>query len=303
MKKLLFLVCAACLAFGGNLFGQTINMGTYPINFGNGCGYGQIKDLNGTRKLSIGGYNGCIGPPGGWTTVTIDYWLDRVSIGYTLTSPSYQLQLTKNSAAKPGSAYWTVVSDKRFKKDIRPYKKGLDLIKAIDPVYFKYNEASGIVDDSEFVGVLAQDLQAVAPDMVDYIPDPEEKDKDTDYLSADLSQLDFALVNAVKELDLEVQRLKSEVAQLREELAKGNPDFGNNVGALFVAPNPFQSDARVTYRLGEQTREATLEVYNMEGRLVHSESLSTVWKMEKFTFHWTDMLPVRWYSNCWLMVK
>lgn len=276
MKKLLLLICAACLTFGGSLFAQTINMGTSPINFGNGCGYGQIKDLNGTRKISIGGYNGCIGPPGGWTTVTVDYWNDRVAIGYTLTSPSYQLQLTKNSAAKPGSAYWTVVSDRRLKKDIKPYVKGLELVKAINPVYFKYNEASGVVDDSEFVGIIAQELQEVAPDMVNYIPDPNEKDKNTEYLSADLSQLDFALVNAVKELDLEIQRLKTEVQQLREELGKRDNSLVGNNGALFVSPNPFQSDARIQYRLDEQTYQATLEVYTMDGKLVHSEELSAV---------------------------
>ncbi len=280
MKRLLLLVCIACLAFNGQSIAQTINMGTSPINFGNGCGFGQIQDLNGTRKLSIGGYQQCIGPVGGWTTVTVDYWNDRVGIGYTMTSPSYQLQLSKNSAAKPGSAYWTVVSDARFKKDIKPYVKGLDLIKAINPVYFKYNEVSGIADDSEFVGILAQELQAVAPDMVNNIPDPEDKEKDTEYLSADLSQLDFALVNSVKELDLELQQLKLEIAELREELrqAKSSKDLnlqGNN-GALFIAPNPFQSDARVMYSLEEQTREASLEVYNMAGKLIHSEIIDAV---------------------------
>lgn len=276
MKKFLLLICAACLIFSGNLFSQTINMGTSPINFGNGCAYGQIKDLNGTRKISIGGYQGCIGPVGGWTTVTVDYWNDRVAIGYSLTTPSYQLQLTKNSAAKPGSAYWTVVSDRRLKKDIKPYVKGLDLIKAINPVYFKYNEASGVVDDSEFVGIIAQELQEVAPDMVNYIPDPVEKDKNTEYLSADLSQLDFALVNAVKELDLEIQRLKAEVVELREQLGQKDNSLINNGAALFVSPNPFQSNARVMYRLEEQTYQATLEIYSLDGKLVHSESLSAV---------------------------
>ncbi len=280
MKRLLLLACVVCLCYGGELSAQTINMGTSPINFGNGCAYGQIQDLNGTRKLSIGGFQGCIGPVGGWTTVTVDYWNDRVGIGYTMTSPSYQLQLSKNSAAKPGSAYWTVVSDARFKSDVKPYTRGLDLIKEIDPVYFRYNELSGVADqEEEYVGVLAQDLQAVAPDMVSNIPDPEDKDAVTDYLSVDLSQLDFALVNSVKELSQQLEALQAEVVELRKELSASKAqssvlESGN--AALFVAPNPFQSDTRVMYRLGEQTQDATLEVYNLEGKLIHSEVLDAV---------------------------
>ena len=278
MKKLLWLLGLACLVYGTPMFAQTINMGTSPINFGLGCGYGQIKDLNGTRKLSIGGYNACIGPPSGFTTVTVDYWLDRVGIGYAMTSPTYQLQLSRNSAAKPGSAYWTVVSDARFKKEIRPYTRGMDLIKAIDPVYFKYNEASGVVDESEFVGVLAQDLQAVAPDMVQNIPHPEDDKKTTDYLSVDLSQLDFALVNSVKELDAELERLRAEIIQLREELRQAQQGnvIQNRTGSLQISPNPFQSNVQVKYALEQQVEEATLNVYNMKGQLIHSEQLGAL---------------------------
>ncbi|MEM1323929.1 MAG: tail fiber domain-containing protein [Bacteroidota bacterium] len=286
MKNLVLLACIVCLALGGDLCAQTINMGTSPINFGNGCGYGQIQDLNGTRKLSIGGFNGCVGPVGGWSTITVDYWLNRVGIGYGLTSPSFLLQLSQNSAAKPGSAYWTVVSDARFKKDIRPYTRGLDLINGIDPVYFTYNEASGVNDESEFVGVLAQDLQTVAPDMVSYIPHPTEKDATTDYLSVDLSQLDFALVNAVKELDKELQKLRSEVAALRADLqqAQGQNEalMNGTSGTLFVAPNPFQSETKVMYSLQEEVQQATLEIYSLDGKLLQTQVLDSVQQGETF---------------------
>lgn len=280
MKKLTLIALMAFLAFQFEGFAQPLNMSIYPINFGNGCAYGQIQDLNGTRKLSLGGYNGCIGPPGGWTSVTVDYWSNRVGIGLNFTSPSYQLQLSQNSAAKPGSAYWTVVSDARFKKDIKPYQRGLDLITAIQPVYFRYNEKSGVQDHSEFVGVLAQDLQKVAPDMVKAIPDPNEKDKTTDYLSVDLSQIDFALINAVKELNNELEALRSEVANLKEQLQLATLKTDIDEATLEVAktgiqiaPNPFEASTVVHYNLGEQNRNASIEIYSIDGKLIQTKKL------------------------------
>ena len=46
----------------------------------------------------------------------------RVGIG--VLAPSCQLQLSQNSAGKPTSSSWCIVSDERLKCNIRPYQKG-----------------------------------------------------------------------------------------------------------------------------------------------------------------------------------
>ena len=69
------------------------------------------------------------------------------------------------------------------------YTRDLDLIKGINPVYSKHNEGSGVKGESGFVRLLAQDLQAVAPDMVNDIPHPGEEDENTDYLSVDAQRV------------------------------------------------------------------------------------------------------------------
>lgn len=63
------------------------------------------------------------------------------------------------------NASWDVASDARYKKDVHPFEDGLQLLKQINPVRFKYNEKLGIQgsDKVEGIGVLAQDIQKIAP--------------------------------------------------------------------------------------------------------------------------------------------
>ncbi len=62
-----------------------------------------------------------------------------------------------------GTATWDIPSDARYKKDIHPYRDGLDLLKRINPVRFRYNERLGFNDDKESIGVIAQDMQEIFP--------------------------------------------------------------------------------------------------------------------------------------------
>ena len=45
------------------------------------------------------------------------------NVGIGTTGPSYQLQLSTDSAAKPTSALWTIASDERIKEKIRQLHK------------------------------------------------------------------------------------------------------------------------------------------------------------------------------------
>jgi hypothetical protein len=159
----------------------------------------------------------------------------RVGIGTT--APTYQLQLSTNSAAKPGSNTWTVASDIRLKTNIQSYTKGLKEILQINPVSYQYNGSGGIghskvcttdpcveqdVVDTEllsktYVGVIAQDIQAVVPETVtSHRGKINEDDKDeTDILDFDSNSLIFILINAVKELNAQIDSLNKQIADLK----------------------------------------------------------------------------------------
>ncbi|MBL4592882.1 MAG: tail fiber domain-containing protein [Flavobacteriales bacterium] len=142
---------------------------------------------------------------------------------YFNNTPAYKLTLNTNSAAKPTSNVWTVSSDARLKKDIKPYKGGLSDILKINPVWFTYNGKAGMPDDTG-VGVIAQDLQKIAPYMVNtwtYVEGSEDEINPrtdglkTDYLGVDNGAMTYMLINAVKEQQKMIEQLKKEIEDLK----------------------------------------------------------------------------------------
>ncbi|MEM9991823.1 MAG: tail fiber domain-containing protein, partial [Bacteroidota bacterium] len=111
------------------------------------------------------------------------------------TTSNYSLQVNGN-AGKPGSSLWIVSSDKRLKKNIKDYEDGLEQILQIRPVWYQYNGKLGLPSDKEYVGIIAQEMQEVAPYTVGAFQDEE---KGEEYLDFDGGALTFMLVNAVQE--------------------------------------------------------------------------------------------------------
>jgi len=120
----------------------------------------------------------------------------------TLSSSTGNLTLESGAAYKPGGGSWSAISDRRLKKDITAYKKGLSDILKIQPKKFRYIELSGYDSDKEIVGVIAQELQTIAPEMIGHVDIEGEE-----YLSVDNSDMIYMLVNAVKELSTQNQAL------------------------------------------------------------------------------------------------
>jgi len=125
-------------------------------------------------------------------------------IGVGTTTPGYLLEVN-GSAGKPGGGVWTATSDSRLKQSVQPYNDGLTSLMKINPVRFHYNEKSGYDTKPEYVGVIAQELQVVAPYMVNNF----QKNGET-YLNVDNSAMIYMLINAVKEQQQQIEELKKE---------------------------------------------------------------------------------------------
>jgi hypothetical protein len=65
-----------------------------------------------------------------------------------------------------GGGTWRTASDARYKKDIEPFTDGLQKIKEIHPVTFRFNGRFGIGGKNKEIGVIAQDIQKILPYMV-----------------------------------------------------------------------------------------------------------------------------------------
>ncbi len=91
------------------------------------------------------------------------------------------------AAYKPGGGSFSTLSDARLKKNINPFEAGIEVLSAVKPVVYQYNGMNHTPsNDQTYVGVIAQQLQTVAPDMVHELGD---------YLSVDPSAFTYLLIN------------------------------------------------------------------------------------------------------------
>jgi len=161
----------------------------------------------------------------GGNILQVDGVNSRVGIG--INNPGHLLELGTDDAVKPNGGSWTGPSDRRLKTDIRDFKDGLAQVLAIRPVRYHYNGLLDLPTEPEFIGVIAQEIQQVAPYTVRSMN--KKGPQGEDYLAFDGSSVTYLLVNAVQEQQAiieeqaaRIQQLEaslSEVAQLRQEVA------------------------------------------------------------------------------------
>jgi hypothetical protein len=140
------------------------------------------------------------------------------NIGVGTISPDQLLSVNGN-ASKAGGGSWATFSDRRVKHNIKPFNDGLDVLMRLNPVTFKYNEKSGYSDlNKTFVGFIAQDVEQVAPYMVNIFDDSKGVSGLSDKRQFDESALNKILVNAVQEQQAQIDQLKKELEEMKSEL-------------------------------------------------------------------------------------
>jgi hypothetical protein len=208
----------------------------------------------------------------------------NVGIGYS--APFYQLQLSKDIAAKAGSSTWSILSDFRLKRNISEFTEGLDALKQIKPVWFQYNGKAGIeTGDKKFVGIIAQEMQKVAPYTIGTFIYQDSLGNKTEYLDYDANAVTYILINSVKEQqrviedkEAKIQELENRLTKLERivaatgSIAKTEPN-ANGVVLEQNAPNGFSGSSDIKYFIPQSVKEATIHVYSVNGTKVHSYSV------------------------------
>jgi hypothetical protein len=107
-------------------------------------------------------------------------------------------------------------SDQRLKTDIVEIPNALDKVKAIRGVTYRPNELAftmGVGDNNEHIGVLAQEIAQVAPQVIKAAPFDIAEDGSSksgeNYLTVQYDKLVPLLIQAIKELSAEVEALKA----------------------------------------------------------------------------------------------
>ena len=108
-------------------------------------------------------------------------------------------------AWKTGEPSWYGISDKRLKKDINIFNKGLDILNQINPITYKYNKLVKTENpDKTYVGIIAQDIIDILPEAIDF-----KKEYGFEDLQVyNHNSLIYVLVNAVKELNEKIKKLE-----------------------------------------------------------------------------------------------
>jgi len=145
--------------------------------------------------------------------------LNNGDVGIGTTAPSYQLQLSTNSAAKPSTNTWTITSDERVKENITPYTHGLAEILKLEPKTFDYNGKAGLPQTKGNIGLIAQEAMLVLPETVNtYSAKLNESDEEeTELYNFDSHAVTFALINAVKELTAKIEAQSVEIELLKNK--------------------------------------------------------------------------------------
>lgn len=155
-------------------------------------------------------------------------------MGIKTNAPTADLSVN-GTANKTGGGTWAVFSDMRLKENVSDYNEGLDLIMSVRPVNFAYNERmhqllgeSKSLEGRVFQGVIAQELQEIAPDMVNEVQIQDAVDTDDadrpetpseveTYLEVDPNKFTYALINAVQEQQETIENQTKKLVDLEAE--------------------------------------------------------------------------------------
>lgn len=180
--------------YGQNIQGVGYDNGSIVVDNALGIDSNQIETSSGSLYLNSYGGGG----------VRIN------GLGTT----GYGLTVNGNAAKSSGGTAWATFSDINLKKDVINYEKGLSEILQLRPVTFKYNGKAGTILDDLNVGLIAQEVQEIFPNAVEEFQYSSDTKTDSQtvyetYLSFSFNEVQYALINAVKELSAKVDELES----------------------------------------------------------------------------------------------
>jgi hypothetical protein len=228
------------------------------------------------------------------------------NVGIGTNNPTALLTIGADDACKPSTPTWQICSDLNLKTDVSEFEDGLEVLTQINPVWFRYNGVGYLPTEDLSVGIIAQEIQQIAPYMI------EESEIVVDTSSMEMmpvlkynaNALFYILVNSVQELEQrtndigemnvqmqtmtnsyeQLQQQYNELSQIIQECCsvsepsyrfgtEDSDDLNTTKSDLNVVPNPFRGSAVISYNLENDASEADLKIVDSNGQLVYSVPL------------------------------
>ncbi len=148
---------------------------------------------------------------GSGTSVSDNNLIVEGNVGIGTVSPTYRLQLSVDSAAKPGTNTWTIASDERLKKNIKTLEGALDKMLRLHGVTFEWKEPEKQGNlTGEQMGLIAQEVEKVFPQWV--------KTDAQGYKDLTVGGFEALTAEAIRELQLENDELKAKNIELEARI-------------------------------------------------------------------------------------
>lgn len=133
-------------------------------------------------------------------------------VGINTPSPDQTLSVN-GDASKVGGGTWQIFSDERLKNIKGRFTAGLNAVMQLQPLRYEIRKdnALGLKSEGEHVGFGAQELQKIIPEAVTSNADG--------YLMVNNDPVIWAMLNAIKEQQKQIEDLKKQVEELRTAAA------------------------------------------------------------------------------------
>jgi len=192
------------------------------VNIGSDYGYIQYQDAS---DVSVSGESARLII--GIQNETNDHVILAPSgnVGIGTNTPAEKLHVVGNIASTGSIS--SFYSDERLKEDIKKIESPLNIIENMKGFYYKPNELAksfGINNDKREIGLSAQDVKRVLPEIVSLAPFDISRDSSNnivsksgeDYLTICYERMIPVIVEAIKELNNEIKELKKVNKELME---------------------------------------------------------------------------------------
>jgi hypothetical protein len=159
---------------------------------------------------SIGGYFGALytssplyvgSPIGAGEDLYCDDLRSNIVFDRVATAYYFEGGNTGDSIRVAGDVVAYYSSDERLKDNIKPIENALQKVNAIRGVTFEWNEKSHKTTGKKDIGVVAQEIEAVLPELVET--------RTNGYKAVDYQKLTAVLIESVKELTAKVEALEA----------------------------------------------------------------------------------------------
>jgi hypothetical protein len=259
----------------------------------NTTGLANVAVGNEAMTYNVGGYwNTAIGQSAGPAFDSPNLF-NATAIGfYAVNTANAQVRIGNEFVTDiGGQVSWSTLSDGRFKRDVKDDIVGLEFINELRPVSYTLDEGalanfrkvpdsvkqqlqSGRKAQLRQTGFVAQEVEAIVKKGNYSFNGVKAPQNANDHYSIRYAEFVVPLVKAVQELTVMVNEQGKAIVALNKQLESANqavdpgqtPSTGT-VAALYQNhPNPFSTETEIEVTLPENTVNANLIFYTVEGK-------------------------------------